>query len=214
MFRSQDQRTQDPNHGTADALRRERERLQAEREKLEDEMERLREKQQERLEQLQEAFDDRLERIQDAFDEKLEHIEELQDRLEEMEDEIEERDTALESADDLRDVLDVVSERIPGLMLGIQETVFSPESSRQVAESIAEFFRTLVDSGISRDTANHLTMLHMSNLQKTLHAQHVHPHARPAKAERLHPAPPAEPADCEEPKPRGVLDEGDLASST
>jgi len=213
MFKSQDHRTQDssraPHQGPADALRREKERLRMEKEKLEQEMEKLQEKQQQRLEQLQEAFDDRLERIQDVFDEKLEHLEELQDRLEEMEDEIEERDGSLESADELREVLDVVSERIPGLMQGIQETVFSPESSKQMAESIAQFFKTLIDSGLSRDIANSLTVMHMGNLQQTLHAQHIRPRPHPEKPDSLHPEPPASPEAPAEPEADRVPDEAD-----
>ncbi len=217
MFRSQDQPTkdQDKTRGRhpADSLRSERERLRMEREKLEEEMERLQEKQQERLEQLQEMFDDRLDRIREGFDEKLEHLEEMQDRLDELEDELEERDGSLEGADDLREVLDVVSERMPGLMKGIQETVFSPESSRQIAESIAEFFKTLVDSGISREIANSLTMMHMSNLQKTLHAQHIRPRSHPEQVGRLRPEPPADPVSPVEPESHQVPDEADSSPS-
>jgi len=217
MFRSQDHRTQDssraPNHGHADAIRREKERLRMEKERLEQEMEKLQEKQQQRLEQLQEAFDDRLERIQDVFDEKLEHLDELQDRLDEMEDELEERDGSLEGADELREVLDVVSERIPGLMQGIQEKIFSPESSKQMAESIAQFFRTLIDAGISREIANSLTMMHMSNLQETFHAQHTRTRPRPGKADRLHPEPPAAPECHDAPEPHRVPSEADPTPS-
>lgn len=199
MFKSQDRSAQDedPMAGRTppDRVQRERERLRIEREKLENEMERLQEQQQQRLEQLREALDDRLDRIRDAFDEKIERLEEMEDRLEEMEDEMEDRDTALENADQLREVLDVVSEKIPGLMQGIQDTVFSPESSKQMAESIAEFFRTLVDAGISGDIANSLTMMHMSNLQKTLHARHIQPHSRLMRADRVQPKPPIDPTN-------------------
>ena len=147
------------------------------------------------------------------FEEKLEHLEELQDRLEEMEDELEDRDGSLESADELREVLDVVSERIPGLMQGIQETIFSPESSKQMAESIAQFFKTLIDSGISRDSANSLTMMHMSNLQETFHAQHTRTRPHPGKADRLHPEPPVAPESPDEPEPHRGPSEADPTSS-
>ncbi len=129
-------------------IRQQLERMEQERERLELERERL-ERERERLERLEEELEAREEEIEEAAEE----LESLSDDFE------------IEGAEEVREVLDAFSERIPNLMRGIQETVFSAEQTKKVAESIATFYRTLVDAGLDESHANSLTMIHMSHLQ-------------------------------------------------
>ena len=99
-----------------------------------------------------------------------EKLEERQEHLEELEEEIEELEEELESAGDVKEVLDVVSERIPNLMRGIQETVYSPEQMKKSAEGVAVFYKTLVDAGMEKNIASAMTMEHLANLQRQLRA--------------------------------------------
>jgi len=65
-------------------------------------------------------------------------------------------------------VLTAVSQGIGGVVRGIQEAVYSPNQSTQMAQSIAEFYKTLVDAGMETTVASTLTLKHMSNLQATV----------------------------------------------
>ena len=130
-------------------LERERERLEAERAALE--------KEREQLEQLQEQLEDR-----------REHLEDVEDRLEDLADELDEHGEELEDAESIKEVLGAVSQGIGGIVRGIQEVVYSPEQSKQLALSIAEFYKTLVDAGMPDHQAQALAHTHLANLQHTM----------------------------------------------
>lgn len=124
----------------------------------------------ERLEKEREAIErerERLERLQEEIEAREEHLEEIEGQLEDLEDTIEEQEEELEDAESVGEILDVVTERIPNLLAGIQSAIISPEQSKQMAQSIAEFYKTLIDAGMSEGSANTLTLTHMSNLQHT-----------------------------------------------
>jgi TolA-binding protein len=131
-----------------DRLEREREKLEREREKLE----RLQEEMQERIESQQE----RLEELQDELDAREDELEEREQEIEELE---------VEGAEGVREVLDVVSERIPNLMRGIQETVYSPEIMKKTSDALVAFFKNLVDAGMDADEAAEMTKLQMAFMQ-------------------------------------------------
>ena len=130
-------------------LERERERLEAERAALE--------KEREQLEQLQKELEAR-----------REHLEEVEDRLEDLADELDEHEEELEDAESIKEVLGAVSQGIGGIVRGIQEVVYSPEQSKQLALSIAEFYKTLVDAGMPDHQAQALAHTHLANLQHTM----------------------------------------------
>lgn len=182
-------------------LEKERERLEHEREKLELERE--------KLERLQEQMEERIERQQ-------ERLEELEDELEAREEELEEREEELEGlevegAEGIREVLDVVSERIPNLMRGIQETVYSPEHLKKTSDAIATFYKNLVDAGMDEDQAAEMTKMQMVFMQtqsglgttpprgaRIRHSRPPRP-ARPARSTRSEePAEPPEPHEEDE----------------
>jgi DNA repair exonuclease SbcCD ATPase subunit len=130
-------------------LERERERMERERAALEAE----------RVE---------LARLQEELEARQEQLEEVEDRLEDLADELDEHEEELEDAESIKELLDAVSQGIPSVMRGIQEVVYSPDQSKQMALSIAEFYKTLVDAGIPDHQAQALTHSHMANLQATM----------------------------------------------
>jgi len=152
MFERRKEREEDLGRVRDDArhdIERERERLEREREALEAERK--------RLEELQEELEARQEQLED-----------VEDRLEDLQDELDAHEEDLEDAESVKELLDVVSQGIPGVVRGIQEAVYSPEQSKQMALSIAEFYKTLVDAGIPDHQAQGLTHSHMGNLQATM----------------------------------------------
>ncbi len=130
---------------------------------FEQEMERI-ERERERVERERE----RLEQERERLEELRERLEERQSELEELEKEIEDLEEELDSAGDVKEVLDVVSERIPNLMRGIQETIYSPEQIKKAAEGIALFYKTLVDAGMDQEVASTMTINYVDNLQTQL----------------------------------------------
>jgi len=133
-------------------LEREREKLQQEREALETEK-------------------TRLEQLRDKIEAREDQLENLEDQLEDLEDTLEDQQEELEDAESVKELLDVVSDRIPTLITDIQEAVYSPEQSRQMALSVAEFHKTLVEAGMPERDASALTITHMQNLQHTMMRQ-------------------------------------------
>ena len=136
--------------------------FEAERAKLEKERERL-EHEREKLERLQEEMEERIERQQ-------ERLEELEDELEAREEELDEREEELEEfevegVEGVREVLDVVSERIPNLIRGIQETVYSPENLKKTSDALVTFFKNLVDAGMAASEAAEMTKMQMLAMQ-------------------------------------------------
>jgi chromosome segregation ATPase len=150
---------------SAARLEKERERLEREREALEREREKL-EREREKVERAQEEMETRLERQE----ERLEQIEEELDAREEALDEAEEG-LEVEGIEGIREMLDVVSDRIPHLLRGIQESVYSPEQLKATAEAFASFYKTLVDSGMPAHVAAELTRQHFDNLQAQMEMQ-------------------------------------------
>ena len=113
------------------------------------------------------------------------------ERLEGLKNELDEHEEELEDAESLREMLDVASNRIPTLLTGIQQSIISPEQSRQMALSIAEFYKALIDAEISKGSADIPTLTHMCNLQSTTlrHAQAVRIPDFPKPLEPVRPQP-------------------------
>lgn len=158
----------------------ERLRIERERQKLEIEREKL-----ERLKQELEQREDKLEELED-------HLEDLEDEIEDHEDELEE----VEDAESLKDLLDVVGEKIPTLMRGIDDALITPEVMKKKAESIAIYYKTLVEAGMDKDTAEQMAMIQSSEMNRMVHGYRAH-HVRP----RHHrPHPPTSPTPPTPPK--------------
>jgi len=73
--------------------------------------------------------------------------------------------------DDLREVLDVVSDRIPSLLRGLRDVLYSRDSAETMADAVGTFYKRLVDSGIPRDEAISMTRGYMINLRDIVGAK-------------------------------------------
>ena len=64
----------------------------------------------------------------------------------------------------IKEILDVVSEKIPGLLKELSGLLYSPESAKQYAEAAATFYKELIKAGMSTEQAYELTSQYLSTL--------------------------------------------------
>jgi len=69
----------------------------------------------------------------------------------------------MEDAQEVKEILDVVSEKVPKLLNDITEALFSPEKAEKFGETVAKFYKSMVDSGMSPDQAFELTQKFMDS---------------------------------------------------
>ncbi len=74
-------------------------------------------------------------------------------------------DDMVKSVDDLREVLGVVSEKVPGLLRGLRDVLYSVEAAEGMAGAVATFYKKLVDAGIPREDAMDMARGYMINLR-------------------------------------------------
>jgi len=70
--------------------------------------------------------------------------------------------------DDLKEVLDVVSDRVPLLLRGLRDVLYSKDSAEAMADAVGTFYKRLIESGIPRDEASAMTRGYMVNLRDLL----------------------------------------------
>ena len=66
-------------------------------------------------------------------------------------------------AQEVKEILDVVSEKIPKLLEDITEALFSPEKAEKFGETVAKFYKSMVESGMSPEQAFELTQKFMDS---------------------------------------------------
>lgn len=64
----------------------------------------------------------------------------------------------------IKEILDVVSEKVPGLLKELSNILYSPESAKQYAEAAAIFYKELKNAGMSEAEAYELTSQYLSTL--------------------------------------------------
>jgi hypothetical protein len=67
-------------------------------------------------------------------------------------------------AEKIKEILDVVSEKIPGLLKQLSELLYGPKSAKQFAEAAAIFYKELKNAGMTDAQAFDLTRQYMSTL--------------------------------------------------
>jgi hypothetical protein len=70
----------------------------------------------------------------------------------------------VESPEDIAYILDTVSDKVPSMIKGIIGAFFSPEAARDMAKSVAEFRKTLIEGGIPEDEAMNMTREYMQTV--------------------------------------------------
>ena len=74
------------------------------------------------------------------------------------------RREAVETPEDIAYILDTVSDKVPSMIKGIIGAFFSPEAARDMAKSVAEFRKTLIEGGIPEDEAMRMTREYMQTV--------------------------------------------------
>lgn len=64
----------------------------------------------------------------------------------------------------IKEILNVVSEKVPGLLRELSKILYGPEEAKQYGVSVATFYKELKDSGMTDEQAFELTRQYMSTL--------------------------------------------------
>jgi len=70
--------------------------------------------------------------------------------------------------EELREVLDVVSDRIPGLLRGLRDVLYSKDAAENMADAVATFYKKLVEAGIPKEDALDMARGYLINLRDIL----------------------------------------------
>ena len=78
----------------------------------------------------------------------------------------------------IKEILDVISEKIPGLLKELSSLLYSPQSAKQYAEAAAIFYKELKKAGMTDEQAYELTSQYLStlNLGKMMGKFDIHKH--------------------------------------
>ena len=66
-------------------------------------------------------------------------------------------------AQEVREILEAVSETVPKLLNEITETLFNPERTKEFGKTVAEFYKTMVENGMPPEQAFELTKKFMDS---------------------------------------------------
>jgi hypothetical protein len=67
--------------------------------------------------------------------------------------------------DDLKDILGIVTEKVPGLLRGLRDVLYSKDAASNMADAVATFYTKLVEAGIDKAQAMDMTRGYMINLR-------------------------------------------------
>lgn len=67
---------------------------------------------------------------------------------------------------ELREVLSVVTQQVPGLLKGLRDVLYSKEAAENMADAVGTFYKKLVDAGIPKDDALEMARGYMINLRE------------------------------------------------
>jgi hypothetical protein len=75
---------------------------------------------------------------------------------------------AEKDAQEVKEILEVVSDKVPALLRDLWKVLYSKESAQSMAEAIGTLYKGLVDSGIPKDVALDMTRGYMLNLRDVM----------------------------------------------
>jgi hypothetical protein len=73
-------------------------------------------------------------------------------------------DERMPDPEKIKEILDIVSEKIPGLLKELSSLLYSPESAKRYAEAAATFYKELKNAGMTDEQAYELTSQYLSTL--------------------------------------------------
>lgn len=68
-------------------------------------------------------------------------------------------------AEEVREILEVVSDRVPALLRGIRDVLYSREAAENMAEAVATFYKKLVEAGVPPQDALEMAKGYMIDLR-------------------------------------------------
>lgn len=71
-----------------------------------------------------------------------------------------------DSPEEVAEILSVVSDKVPGLIKGLVNAVFSEDSARNMAKAAATYYKELKDGGLPDDVALRMTQDYVSLFTK------------------------------------------------
>ena len=73
-------------------------------------------------------------------------------------------DERMPDPEKIKEILDIVSEKIPGLLRELSSLLYSPDSAKRYAEAAATFYKELKNAGMTDEQAYELTSQYLSTL--------------------------------------------------
>ena len=73
-------------------------------------------------------------------------------------------DHGMMNADEVKELLEAFSEKIPTLLNSLTDAIYSKDASAKFGAAVADFYKTLKESGMTDDQAFRLTEQFMSSL--------------------------------------------------
>ena len=77
-------------------------------------------------------------------------------------------DDFIRSVEDLRELLETVSDQVPGLLKGLRNVIYSKEAAENMADAVSTFYKKLVDAGIPKEEALDMARGYVINLREIL----------------------------------------------
>jgi hypothetical protein len=74
-------------------------------------------------------------------------------------------------SDNVLRLLDTLSDKIPALVRGVVNVLYSKEAAENMAESVGTFYKKLVEAGIPREDALDMTRGYMVNLRDVIRSK-------------------------------------------
>src|SRR2546428_13693157 len=73
-------------------------------------------------------------------------------------------DHGMMNADEVKELLEAFSEKIPTLLNSLTDAIYSKDASAKFGAAVADFYKTLKESGMTDEQAFRLTEQYMSSL--------------------------------------------------
>jgi len=74
-------------------------------------------------------------------------------------------DELVKDINDLKEILGVVTDKVPGILRGLRDVLYSKDAAENMAEAVATFYSKLVEAGIPKEQAMDMTRGYMINLR-------------------------------------------------
>jgi hypothetical protein len=71
---------------------------------------------------------------------------------------------------EIAEILDAVSDKIPGMVKGLFNAIYSAEAGAEAGKSVGNFYTNLLESGIPEDLALKLTERYMFSIRDVVEA--------------------------------------------